>query len=41
VPIALAEADADGRLREGDTVLFSAFGGGFSWGAGLLTWGRP
>ena len=41
VPIALAEADAAGRLREGDTVLFSAFGGGFSWGAGLLTWGDP
>jgi 3-oxoacyl-[acyl-carrier-protein] synthase-3 len=41
VPIALAEAEAAGRLNDGDTVLFSAFGGGFSWGAGLLTWGPP
>ncbi|MFN8160009.1 MAG: beta-ketoacyl-ACP synthase III [Solirubrobacterales bacterium] len=41
VPIALAEADRAGRLRDGDTVLLGAFGGGFSWGAGLLTWGPP
>ena len=39
IPIALAEACASGRLREGMRVLVVAFGAGFSWGAGLLTWG--
>jgi 3-oxoacyl-[acyl-carrier-protein] synthase-3 len=39
IPIALAEACAAGRLKRGMRVLVVAFGAGFSWGAGLLTWG--
>ncbi|MQC47578.1 MAG: ketoacyl-ACP synthase III [Chloroflexi bacterium] len=39
IPIALAEAAAEGRLRPGDRVLLTAFGGGLSWGAMTLEWG--
>jgi len=39
IPIALAEAAAEGRLRAGDRVLLTAFGGGLSWGAMTLEWG--
>jgi 3-oxoacyl-[acyl-carrier-protein] synthase III len=38
VPLALAEATADGRIRPGDTVLLEAMGGGLTWGAALLRW---
>jgi len=38
VPLALAEAVADGRIRKGDLVLLEAMGGGFTWGAVLLRW---
>ncbi len=43
IPIALGEALATGRLSEGDTVLLGAFGGGLTWGAGVVEWGpvRP
>jgi 3-oxoacyl-[acyl-carrier-protein] synthase-3 len=41
LPLALAEAQADGRLKPGTRVLLVAFGGGFSWGACYLVWGRP
>lgn len=40
IPLALAAAEADGRLRAGTRVLLVAFGGGFAWGACYLTWGR-
>lgn len=36
IPIALAEAKAQGRFREGDLVLLAAFGGGLTWGSALL-----
>jgi len=36
IPIALTEAKAQGRLREGDLVLLAAFGGGLTWGSALL-----
>ncbi len=36
VPLALAEAVADGRIRRGDLVLMEAMGGGFTWGAALV-----
>jgi 3-oxoacyl-[acyl-carrier-protein] synthase-3 len=39
IPIALAEAEADGRLKPGMTVLLGAFGAGFTWGGALLEWG--
>lgn len=38
IPLALADAAADGVLSVGDRVLVSAFGGGATWGAAALTW---
>jgi 3-oxoacyl-[acyl-carrier-protein] synthase III len=38
LPIALAEAKELGRLEPGSTVLLSAFGAGFTWGAGVIEW---
>ncbi len=35
IPLALAEAHADGRLKPGDLVLMEAIGGGLTWGAAL------
>ena len=40
IPLALADAEADGRLVAGSRVLLVAFGGGLTWGAVYLTWGR-
>jgi 3-oxoacyl-[acyl-carrier-protein] synthase-3 len=39
LPVALATAVADGRLRPGAKVLVSAFGAGFTWGGGVIEWG--
>ena len=36
VPLALAEACADGRIRKGDIVLMEALGGGLTWGSALV-----
>jgi 3-oxoacyl-[acyl-carrier-protein] synthase-3 len=36
VPLALAEARADGRIRTGDLVLLEALGGGLAWGSALV-----
>ncbi len=36
VPLALAEAWGDGRIRRGDLVLMEALGGGLTWGAALV-----
>lgn len=36
VPLALAEAVGDGRIKTGDLVLLEAMGGGFTWGAALV-----
>jgi 3-oxoacyl-[acyl-carrier-protein] synthase-3 len=38
VPLALAEAVADGRVRQGQLVLLEAMGGGLTWGASLVRW---
>ncbi|MEX1108646.1 MAG: beta-ketoacyl-ACP synthase III [Dongiaceae bacterium] len=38
IPLALAEAAADGRLKPGHLVLMEAMGGGFTWGSALLRW---
>ena len=38
IPIALDEVVRAGRVREGDIVLLSAFGGGLTWGAAALRW---
>ena len=36
VPLALAEARRDGRIRQGDLVLMEALGGGLTWGSALV-----
>lgn len=38
IPLALAEAHGDGRIKKGDLVLLEAMGGGFTWGAVLIRW---
>jgi len=38
IPLALAVAVADGRIKRGDLVMLEAMGGGFTWGAILLRW---
>jgi 3-oxoacyl-[acyl-carrier-protein] synthase-3 len=38
VPIALDEAAASDRLKDGDYVLLEAFGGGLTWASALLRW---
>jgi len=32
-------ADYESQLKKGDNLIFSAFGGGFTWGAAYLKWG--
>ena len=39
IPLALADAMADGRLKRGDLVLLASVGAGFTVGAVLLRWG--
>ena len=36
IPLALAEAWGDGRMRRGDLVVFEALGGGMTWGSALV-----
>ena len=38
IPLALAEAATDGRIKQGDLILLEAMGGGFTWGSALLRW---
>lgn len=40
IPLALKHALDDGRVKDGDNLLLVAFGGGLSWAATVLTWGR-
>lgn len=40
LPFALETAYDDGRLHDGARVLLSAFGGGYTWGGGVIEWGR-
>lgn len=41
IPIVLAEAVAEGRVRRGDTLVFCAFGGGMTWAAAVVEWCGP
>ena len=41
VPLALSVGMNDGRISNGDLVLFEAIGGGLAWGAGLVRIGEP
>ena len=38
IPLAIAVAVADGRIKKGDLVLLEAMGGGFTWGSALVRW---
>ena len=38
IPLALAEAAADGRLRPRQLLVLNAMGGGFTWGSALVRW---
>ncbi|MCF6149564.1 MAG: ketoacyl-ACP synthase III [Candidatus Kuenenia sp.] len=38
VPIAIDEAQQEGRLKKGDLVMLVAFGGGLTWGSSLIKW---
>ncbi len=38
IPLALAEAVHDGRIKRGDMILLEALGGGLTWGAALIRW---
>lgn len=39
IPIAVAEAVEEGRIRPGANIVFAAFGGGFTWAAAVYRWG--
>jgi len=38
IPLALADAAADGRLRPGGLVLMTGMGAGLTWGSALIRW---
>lgn len=38
IPLALAVAEADGRLQPGQLVIIEAMGGGFTWGSAVIRW---
>ena len=41
IPISLDEAVRAGRLKPGDCVAFTAFGGGATWGSSVMRWTMP
>ena len=41
IPLALAVAVGDGRIKNGDVVAMEAIGGGLVWGAALVKFGKP
>jgi len=38
IPIAMAEAWEQGRLKDGDLICLAAFGSGFTWASALIRW---
>ncbi|MBU0605759.1 MAG: ketoacyl-ACP synthase III [Candidatus Omnitrophica bacterium] len=38
IPIALKQAQEDGRVKKGDLIMLVGFGVGYSWGATLIRW---
>ncbi|EST20035.1 3-oxoacyl-[acyl-carrier-protein] synthase III C-terminal domain-containing protein [Streptomyces roseochromogenus] len=40
IPLALSQLASSGRLRAGDRVVLTSFGGGLSWGSTTLIWPR-
>lgn len=40
IPISISEAAENGQIKDGDTIVLVGFGGGLTWGAIALRWGR-
>ena len=40
IPIALSESVKDGKIKENDLIVLVGFGGGLTWGAVALRWGK-
>lgn len=40
IPVALNEAVEEGKIKHGDNVVLVGFGGGLTWGANLIKWGK-
>ncbi len=38
IPIAMSEAWAEGKIKEGDLICLAAFGSGFTWASALIQW---
>jgi len=38
IPICMAEAEAEGKLKPGDKVIATAFGSGFTWASAAIIW---
>jgi 3-oxoacyl-[acyl-carrier-protein] synthase III len=38
IPIALDEAVKSGQIKNGDVIVLVGFGGGLTWGAGVIRW---
>lgn len=38
IPIALSEAWAEGKIKDGDIICLAAFGSGFTWASALIKW---
>jgi 3-oxoacyl-[acyl-carrier-protein] synthase-3 len=38
IPIAMYEALAEGKIKQGDIVVVASFGAGFTWGASVMRW---
>jgi len=38
IPLALGDAENDGRLKEGEMVLMTGMGAGLTWGSALIEW---
>ena|SRR5690625_3742343 len=40
IPIALSQSIQDGKIKDGDVIVLVGFGGGLTWGAVALRWGK-
>lgn len=40
IPLSLLQELEDGRVQDGDSLVFVGFGGGLTWGALVIRWGR-
>ncbi|MDK6812273.1 3-oxoacyl-[acyl-carrier-protein] synthase III C-terminal domain-containing protein [Lactobacillus jensenii] len=40
MPLSLAQELENGKIQDGDTLVLVGFGGGLTWGAITLKWGK-